>query len=415
MKSLPDIIKVNITNASPPLWDIWGWVAFQTFGTSEIVIRSLALLFFAGTIFFTYLIGKLLWSKKTGMLAGLLTALNPFLFIYAFEGGPYSILALGVTASMYFFLRIMRERNSSSMVKVWYVIATAWALYSHHFAIFALMIQAIWFLYIIVSGRKTKAKRIFKLFIAVGILYLPWIYPLYLQSSKVGGGFLLTTPDIYDLRTLFYDYLAQGIKTKKIEVPFIKAPLHEVALWTAFAVLILRKWHKKIKSSLFLLTWFVGPILLTWLLSQVSQSISFNKYLLYTIPAAMILVASGRRKISIYVIGLLLISYTVIDFYYFTNSSNPPFREMSEYVKSTKFEGDFLINWNSGPPRIWETMYYGINAPIYIPDGGELPFFAGKALLEEGDSISTLPNVDRIGVVTSGSLDGITMPIEFVG
>src|SRR3989344_3011576 len=92
MKSLPEILKIIAKDTSPPLWNIWEWFFFRLFGTSEIVIRSLAFIFFLGTVFITYKIGELLWGRRTGILAGLLTFLNPFFFTYAFEGRMYSIL-----------------------------------------------------------------------------------------------------------------------------------------------------------------------------------------------------------------------------------------------------------------------------------------------------------------------------------
>lgn len=413
MKPLPEIIQIIINDTSPPLWNIWEWAAFQYFGTSETVIRSLSLLFYLGTLLFTYKVGSYLWGRKTGTISALLTGLNPFFFIYAFEGRMYSILAFGVTASMYFFIKLTREKEPSVLTHLGYVTATCWALYSHHFAIFALFIQGIWFVYTFISGHRIKAKRIFKLFIAIGLLYIPWLYPLYLQTSKVGGGFWLATPDIYDLRTLFYDYLAEGIKTKELQVPYADKAIYEISLWVVFGIAILRKWHHKIKSSLFLLTWFVGPIVLTWIVSQFFQSIFFNRYLLYTIPAGMILLGSGRRKYSTYLIVILLVLYSIMDFHYFTHPTKLPFRQMADYVKSTRNEDDFLVNWNSGSHHIWETKYYGIPAPIYSPDGGELPYFVGTALMEEGDVIRSLPNINRIGVITSGSIDDIVMPNEY--
>ena len=64
----------------------------------------------------------------------------------------YSIMAMGVAASMYFFLK----RN------LWgYVIATLIALYSHHFAIFAIFVQGVWFIKEFLVGNKVTAKRMF--------------------------------------------------------------------------------------------------------------------------------------------------------------------------------------------------------------------------------------------------------------
>lgn len=391
MRSLPEIVKIIIKDTSPPLWNFFEWLVFNTLGTDEVYIRGLAFVFFLGTVFFVYKIGAHLFDKKTGLIAATLIFLNPFFFTYAFEGRMYSILALGVASSMYFFLK-----------KKWgfYIFWTLWALYSHHFAIFAVFVQGLWFLYEFLLGNKKNSKAMFRSFLLVGFGYLPWIYPLYLQASKVGGGFWLGTPDLTDLRNLIYEYLSEGIKTHPFKI--ITYPLHQVALWGTFAILLLRKWNKEIVKSLFLISWFLIPILATWLISQKFTSIFFNRYLLYTIPAAMLTLASLRRsKLSGILIGILLIVFSIIDFHYFTHPSKIPFRDLANYVRSTRIEGDFLINEDVGNHKLWESIYYEIPAPIYNPAQSSLPYFIGTALMEKGDVISEIPKgTMRIGVIT---------------
>ena len=153
MKSLPEIIKIIATDTSPPLWNITEYIAFQIFGTGEIVIRGLASVYFLLAVFFTYKIGELLWDKKTGILAATLTFLNPFFFTYAFEGRMYSIMSLGVAASMYFFLRMLYSNKVNRKDQIGYIIGTLWAMYSHHFAIFIVFIQGLWFLYTLATGK----------------------------------------------------------------------------------------------------------------------------------------------------------------------------------------------------------------------------------------------------------------------
>src|SRR3989344_5616520 len=145
MKSLPEIIKTIINDTSPPLWNISEWLVFNTLGTAEVYIRGLAFFYFLVAIFFVFKIGSLLCDKKTGVISAVLTFLNPFFFIYAFEGRMYSILVAGVTASMYFFLKILNTKNLKLKTsdKVGYVLATLWAMYSHHFAIFAVFLQGL--------------------------------------------------------------------------------------------------------------------------------------------------------------------------------------------------------------------------------------------------------------------------------
>ncbi len=400
MHSLPDIIRIIINDTSPPLWNIFEWIIFNTLGTAEIYIRLLAFTFFLIAVFFTYKISEFLWDRKTGVLAVALTALNPFFFSFAFEGRMYSIMSAGVAGSFYFFARIMFAEKTQKKHILGYIIMTLWALYSHHFAMFAVITQGLWFLYTLVKNRK-KASVIFLGFLGVGIGYIPWLLPLYNQTKMVGGGFWLGKPKLIDLTALIFEYLAFGIKH------LLAFP----ALVMVGVTLGLRKWREDVKKSLFIASWFIVPILATFTVSQIFQSIFFNRYLLYTIPAAMILVASNRRFFSLATISLALILFGVIDFYYFTHPTKLPFRDLTAYVKSTQKNGDFLINWNGASHHLWETKYYGLNGPLYIPKGLEsLPFFVGTALMKEDDVVREIPkDSNRVGVITSDPIEEINL------
>ena len=379
MKSIPEIISIIARDTSPPLYNISEHLWFGLFGTGEVAVRALSFLYYLIAVFFVYKIGKYFWDKKTAALSAALTFLNPFFFVYAFEGRMYSLLAAGVTASMYFFIR-----------KKWvgYVLATAVALYSHHFALFAVFIQFLWFVKEYFWGKRKTAIQIFKSFALVGILYSPWLIPLYSQTRMVGGGFWLGTPTLKDLGRLLLIYLNVGL----------------------FA-LILRRWEKNLGKSLFLVAWFLGPILLTWGISKKFQSFFFDRYLLYTIPPAMILAASERRKISLVAIFIALVVFFSADLYYFTHPIKRPFRELATYVKEVKKGDDYLINWNSAAHHLWEAKYYGIPAPLFIPEGTKLPFYVGTALMTEGDIVSSLPKkVNRVGAITSGPIEEIVIP-----
>jgi uncharacterized membrane protein len=394
MKSIPEILSIIARDTSPPLYNLTEHLVFNVFGNGEIVIRGLSFFYYLIAIFFVYKIAAYYWNRRTGVLAAALAFLNPFFFIYAFEGRMYSILAAAVTSSMYFFI---------TEQYLGYIFATTAALYSHHFSIFAIFIQGLWFLKKLVNKRERhEAFNIFKSFVVIGFLYLPWIIPLYNQTKMVAGGFWLGKPTLGDLRQLIYKYLAQGISH----------PYSQYTLYVTFAILILRKWQKKVQSTFFLLLWFLGPILLTWLVSQKFQSIFYDRYLLYTIPAVAIVMVSNYRKISLILIALLLGMFATIDWQYFTHPTKLPFKELAAYVLEQKRGDDYLINWNSSAHHLWETKYYGIPAPIYIPGDGQLPYFVGTALMTPADISRSIPKgTYRIGVITSGSVDEVQIPL----
>ncbi|MEK7182654.1 MAG: hypothetical protein AAB694_00645, partial [Patescibacteria group bacterium] len=55
-----------------------------------------------------------------------------------------------------------------------------------------------------------------------------------------------------------------------------------------------------------------------------------------------------------------------------------------------------------------ESKYYGIPAPLWVPEG-ELPFYVGTALMEKEDTVRTIPDATRIGIITSGNLAEINL------
>lgn len=382
MKSVKDIISIVAHDTSPPLFNLSEHFWFKMFGTSEVVIRALVFIYFLIAVFFTYKIGEHLWNKKVGLIAAALTFFNTFLFTYGFEGRMYSLLLATVTASFYFFIK-----------KGWvgYVVATTLALYSHHFAIFAVFVQGLWFLKEFFRGKRQDAVSILKSFVAIIILYSPWLIPLYKQTGMVAGGFWLAKPNLKDLWMLVAKYVSAG-----------------------FALLILRSWAEKFSKASLLAAWFLLPILLTWLLSQKFQSIFYDRYLLYTIPAAMLLAASEMRKISKIVFVIIVILYLSADFFYFTRPAKIPFRDLAAYVKSTERPGNLLVNEDVGNHKLWESKYYGIPAPIYNPSGNLPPFFVGTALMEPSDFIISIPkNTKMLGVITYKS--GKDLETEFKG
>jgi mannosyltransferase len=396
-KSIPQIISIIARDTSPPLYNLTEHIWFRLFSSSEIAIRGLSFFYYLIAAFFVYEIGRYLWNKKTGLIAALLTLINPFFFIYAFEGRMYSLLAATVCASMYFFLK-----------KSWkaYAIATTLALYTHHFAIFAIFAQGLWILKELFGKKRKTAVGAIKYFLIIGILYLPWLIPLYNQTRMVGSGFWLGRPTLGDLANLISKYLTQGIKH-----PFAKP-----ALYLTFTLLVLRRWGKDVEKSIFVLSWFLIPIFAAFIISQKFSSIFFDRYLLYTIPAACLLLASNLRRVSLPLLVLVVIGFLTIDSFYFTHPTKRPFGELATYVKETQRGDDCLINWNSAAHHLWESKYYGIPAPIYVAKGTSLPYYVGTALMTESDIIDSLPSgkeakkINRIGVITSGPVEEVVLP-----
>jgi len=387
-KPFLSMMQVVFKDTSPPLMYLIMWLWFRIFGSSEIAIRSLSLLFYLGTTLVVYLIGKKLFDVKTGIIASLLTFFNPFLFPYAFEGRMYFCLLFFVVLSFYFLV---------SEKKTGYILSAAAALYCHHFAILAVFSQ---FIYQAIKVKKLNSKSIrgvVKPYLFIALLYLPWIYPLYRQTKLVAGGFWLGKPELKDLIGIFYHFLTHEI--------VIKAQNFIIIL--AAALLALRKWRKKeIADDLFLLSWAILPVLLAFLISQTKLSIFYERYLLYSVPPIMLLLSSKTRKISIPLLGFILLIFITVSWHYFSHPFKRPFREFAGWVKNNVSADTFIANYNGGSHHLWETKYYGIEAPIYLPEG-KLPFFVGTAQMGPEDTIRKFPQDRPIGLISSEDPDNI--------
>ncbi len=388
IKPIFQIIKIVARDTSPPFYYLLlhGWM--KIFGTSEIAIRSLSFLFFLGTVLTVYLIARYLWGKKTGILAALLTFTNPFLFTYAFEGRMYSLLVLTSTLSIYFFLKKNRPG---------FILATTAALYTHHFSLFIIIFEAIW---IIKENWGKNFKQVIKNlkdFFIIGLLYLPWLYPLYYQTSLVGSGFWLGKPTFEVLKDTIHNFLVGSGK----EIS------RQLAYWIIFAILLLRKWTKEKEKWVFLLGWFFTPLILTFIISQFFQSIFYDRYMLMAIPAASVLIASNRRKLSFIFIFIVIFSLATVNYAYFFHPVKRPFRELAVFIKKEAKEIP-LVNYNARAHHLWESKYYDLQAPIYSPQ--PLPFYTGTALMEEDDIIKKIPDAKEIGVITSAPIEETNIP-----
>ncbi|MFH1840891.1 MAG: glycosyltransferase family 39 protein [Candidatus Shapirobacteria bacterium] len=388
VKPLWQIVTIVSRDTSPPLYYLLLHLWIKVFGTSEIAIRSLSFLFFLLTALTVYLIGKHWWNKKTGLIAALLVALNPFLFSYAFEGRMYALLGLTTSLSIYFFLK-------KSILG--FILATTAAMYTHHFAIFIVFWEFLWTIKKSYGEKWQNLTKSLIPFVIIGSLYLPWLYPLYYQTSLVGSGFWLGKPVLLDLLGTTIKFLVGTQKNIYANIAF-------AALIVGF---LLRRWNQQFNKTLFLTGWFFSPLVLTFLISQKFQSIFYDRYLLIVIPAAAIIVASQRRQLSFVFLTIVILLTAVLDYNYFTHPTKKPFREYANYIKQ-KAVGIPLINYNGRAHHLWESKYYGLDAPIYAPK--PLPFYTGTALMSSEDTTQQLPDAPTIGIVGSTPPEEVTLP-----
>jgi mannosyltransferase len=134
---------VGFSESAPPLYYALAWVWTQVTGTGEYGLRLLSALAGVLTIPVTYLIGRELRGRRTGLLSAALVAVNPMLLWYSQEARAYALLVFFCALSLLYCVRALRggERREKRDLVAWGVFS-ALALATHYFAVFPLAVEA---------------------------------------------------------------------------------------------------------------------------------------------------------------------------------------------------------------------------------------------------------------------------------
>ncbi|MEX2107087.1 MAG: glycosyltransferase family 39 protein [Solirubrobacterales bacterium] len=132
---------VGFSESAPPLYYALAWVWTQVTGSGEFGLRSLSAAAGVATVPVVYLIGLELRGRRAGLMAAALVAVNPMLLWYSQEARAYSLLVLLCAVSLLYCIRALRHGHRRDFTA--WGIASALALGTHYFAVFAVAAEAV--------------------------------------------------------------------------------------------------------------------------------------------------------------------------------------------------------------------------------------------------------------------------------
>lgn len=162
--------RLPITESTPPLYYILAWLWTRLFGLNEVGVRSLSALLGTALVPVAFFTARSLGSRRAGLIAGLLVAVNPFLVWYSQEARTYALLALLSALSFWAFVRALDEPGARRLA-IW-ALASAAAVLSHYFAAYLVAAEAVW---LVVATRRRAAVIASAAVVAVGAALVPLV------------------------------------------------------------------------------------------------------------------------------------------------------------------------------------------------------------------------------------------------
>ena len=267
------------------LLHMWLW-----FAHSPYFIRSLSAVISAMTLPAVYWVAKLLFDQRTALIAGALFAINAFSIRYGQEARSYALFVLLATLSSGCLISFLKSANG----RAWraYIVLSVLAVYAHFYAL--LLIAAHWLIFkwdgiphdATESVTRSILAQLRRAWIVIGISVLP----LLIFVAKTGPGPIkwISRPGLRDLWRFSADF------TNGIPVVYGIACL--LALIPVRRELFARDGRWQVWRVHFLVLWLLFPILLTVILSF-ARPVFLARYMIFCIPAVVILTAAGLASI----------------------------------------------------------------------------------------------------------------------
>jgi mannosyltransferase len=297
------IIEGTASDIHPPGYYLLLHYWRAVFGHSEFALRALSAVAGLALVFFTYLLGRQLFGKATGLMAAFLGAISPFAIYYSQEARMYALLAALAASSTYLLLRTLNLQSPISGKRtvglfVAYSLTCAAGLYTQYAFPFVLLVHnlvfAVWWLADGLGRARSSVARWRRLAMWVGVqvavvvLYLPWL-SIALRSvtgwPSAGQAHALVPALLNVMRWLT---VGNTLGLEKAGATLIGAGvLLAAGLWARK-----RQWFGVVSLALYLLL----PIALIFALDLYKEA--WLKFLMVVLPPFHILVARGVANLT---------------------------------------------------------------------------------------------------------------------
>lgn len=413
--------SVRVSESNPPLYYSLAWVWAKAFGTGEIGLRSLSALFGAATVPVGYLIGRRLAGCRTGLILAALIAVNPMLIWYSQEARSYVLLVFFGAAALLFFVRALETRRNRDLA-LW-AAASALALCSHYFAVFAVAIEALWLLFAL-RARWRAVLPALAAVTAVGLALLPLITA---QVNPTHIGWIENSPlstRVWETVVSFFagetgHVIAQAPRDHYALVP-------AVLIGLALGLVALRGTRRERRGVGLGLALALGVVIAAALAALAGKDYVVERNLLPALvpllAAAAIGLAAARARRTGLLLALALCAYWLAFDLHVTRTPNlhrPDFRAITEALGAPREGRRAIVTWKlaADPVRYYlperAVRIYGGRVRVSEIAVLRKPLVTGKPIILPGSFHQVRRiRVDRLTLNTYVSRHPVKIPFQ---
>ncbi len=323
------------------------------FGYSTLTARLFSVFTGIATVYTIYLLGKVVYNKRVGLIAALLLTVNLYHITYSQEARPYALLVFFCILSFYRLALLLK--NPSLRNAFWYGVFTGFMVNAHFVSLITIGGQGLLIVFVLMLLPKEQKARFLKHSSISGItaliLMLP-TYPIFLKMTRYNSGWLtLPGPDGFsrivreftgDTELLWFLFLLLAI------FYFVNLFRQKGNKLSAHIVLS----NNLIFCSLLLFCWMFFSIPLSIIKSYLDEPMILSRYFIHLLPALILLFAVAieliRNRISqILIISMITILsltdiFIVKDYYY--KISKTQYREIAPEIKAANKADDKIVS-----------------------------------------------------------------------
>jgi len=374
-KQSVSFILIDSTDIHPPLYYILLHFWMRSFGDSAKAVRLFSVIPSVLSSILLYKIGlELTNERKLGLMSAYLFTISPFLTLYSRMARYFSLAMFLGLSSFYFFIPLLNDKSGKSWLG--YVVSSLLLLYTSYLGIFLILCEGL----VLLRQKRTLIRQWMISSLAIGLIYLPWIYRMTKAISRVHRGHVadLNQTFIGALVGVSYSLFSYGVGETLYPWNVMAIIAFGIYMLSALSALI----HWRHDRHVALLGSFISlPLIFTILtifyIATYKDLASIPSRIMYVFPFFILFVAIGILKLKnlkIRIISLVLItsvsSYSLVNYYRDKQFLQPayiiPWRMILDYIDDEAMGKSIIVTRTS----------HQINAPAeYYSKTLSLPFF----------------------------------------